>query len=310
MTENTVQAFRQAGCEVGYFPVNGNNRLHELYYKWRGKLAGNNALILAESLRNKINAFVPDLIVFVLGAWQPELIYQTARTTRPQALCAAWVGDVINPAESIFAHYMDWIFCTDSYFIESLKNYGASTPASYLPLAMDPQHFYPGNLPRSNKIVYVAKYSPGRATFISQVQRPLSLYGKRWNRLDAPQHEIHPHHFSLKKLPDLYSSSCAVLNLKNELNVVHGINQRSFEPYGCKTPVINDAVPDISLCFDPGKEILVYHSLDELHDLHDKITGDPNFARSIGDAGYRRVMAEHTYAHRARSMLQQLGLSH
>jgi len=98
------------------------------------------------------------------------------------------------------------------------------------------------------------------------------------------------------------------LNIKNELNVTHGVNQRSFEPYGCMTPVLHDEVQELGLCFDVGREILAYRSLEELHELHGKLTSDPTFAQSVGEAGYKRVMAEHTYAHRAKSILKQMGL--
>jgi len=308
MTENTVEAFRQAGCQVELFAVNGHHRAHELYYRLRGMFAGGTPAVVAESLRRKIRAFQPDLIVFVLGAWQSAEVYQAAQDASPDAIRVAWVGDVFGPAESEFARYMDWIFCTDSYFMDLVRESGFSTPTAYLPLAFDPNRFYPMDVPRSNEVVYVAKSSPGRAAFVSQVTRPLTLYGRRWRKLKAPQHEIRVQRVLLAQLPMVYASCRAVLNIKNELNVVRGLNQRSFEPYGCKTPVLNDDVADLELCFEPGKEILVYHSVEELHAWHDRLTSDPDFAQSIGAAGYQRVMAEHTYAHRARQVLQQVGL--
>lgn len=308
MTENTVEAFRQAGCQVGYFAVNGNHRAHELYIRLRGAFAGGTAAVVAEGLRQKIRSFQPDLIVYVLGAWQSAPVYQVAQEACPSAIRVAWVGDVFSPAQSVFAEHMDWIFCTDTYFMDLVRESGFATPTSYLPLALDPNRFYPMDVPRSNKIVYVAKSTPGRAAFVSQIERPLSLYGRKWRKLTTTQHEIYPHDLLLEKLPMVYASCRAVLNLKNERNVVRGVNQRSFEPYGCKTPVLNDDVADIDLCFEPGNEILVYRSLDELHELHDRLTADQAFAQSIGEAGYRRVMAEHTYAHRAHSVLKQVGL--
>lgn len=99
MTENTVAAFRQAGCDVGYFPVNGVHRLHEISWKIRGKLAGGITDIIAEECQKKIRAFQPDLIVFVLGAWQDERIYQAAQEAGPNSVRAAWVGDVFTPRE-------------------------------------------------------------------------------------------------------------------------------------------------------------------------------------------------------------------
>ena len=59
----------------------------------------------------------------------------------------------------------------------------------------------------------------------------------------------------------LYQRHFAVLNVRNEANVEHGLNQRSFEPLACATPVLNDDLPDLPRCFEPGQEILVYREV-------------------------------------------------
>ena len=308
MTENTVAAFQQAGCNVRCFATNGNNVALKLSLKLRRADPARVGALVGERLSKSVKAFRPDLLVYVLGAWQPEMVYQMGSSVLPQAISVAWVSDNFTQTQMVFSRYMDSIFCTDTYFIQQLREHGYTKPTSYLPLAMDPKRFYPSDIVRENKIVYVAKNSPGRAAFIRNVERPLHLYGKKWKSFSASQHRIDPRPVSLGQLSKLYASSRAVLNLKNEQSVVRGINQRSFEPYGCKTPVLNDDIEDLKLCFELGKEILVYRSVEELHTLHDKLTSDQNYARAVGEAGYRRVIAEHTYAARATALLQQTGL--
>ena len=61
--------------------------------------------------------------------------------------------------------------------------------------------------------------------------------------------------------------------------------------------MITDAWKGIEEFFEPGEEILVAHSGDEVAAHVSDIT--PARARRIGQAAYRRVLAEHTYAHRA-----------
>lgn len=310
-TENTVEAFRQAGCQTQCFAINGDNRLHAMYFKWRGVLAGDDFAAVTISLRTKVKEFQPNLIVFVLGAWLPASLFEAVKEASPSSIKVAWVGDKFDRTQGVFASYMDWIFCTDTHFMDLVRDQGVSS-TNYLPLAMSPQRFYPMNMPRSDSIVYVAKNSPGRAQFISQVKKPLTLYGKKWRRFkqqhhDSP-HQIHAHHLPPDKLPEVYASCRAVLNIKHEIYVERGVNQRSFEPYGCMTPVLNDDVADLELCFELGREILVYHSLDELHELHAKLTSDTAFAEGIGQAGHHRVMAHHTYIQRANSILKQVGL--
>ncbi len=311
-TESTVEAFKQAGCDVDYFATNGRNSADALYMKLRRKLSGDDQAYVAEGLRRKIKKTQPDLIVFVLGAWLSELPFQAAIEASPQSVKVAWVGDLFDEVQCVFAKHMDWIFCTDTYFIELLGAYDHSAPTSYLPLAMDPQRFFPIDIPRSNKVVYVARNSPSRAELISKIQLPLMLYGKQWRKSMAKfnnsPHEISLHHLPISQLPQVYASCRAVLNIKNEIRVARGINMRSFEPYGCMTPVLNDDVADLGLCFELGSEILVYQNLEQLHEWHAKLTSDAPFAQKIGLAGHKRVIAHHTYVHRAQAILKQVGL--
>lgn len=307
-TENTIEGFRQAGCTVEHVSLNGGDWVQSLHYKLREALDGSKIKVISETLHKKLKTFEPDLVVFMMIAtnWMPEEPFQVAREACSHATVVAWVGDRFSPTEGVFVKYMDRVFCTDTYFMQQVQEYGFSAPASYLPLALDPQMFHPMPVPRSDRIVYVANTTPGRAALVRSINRPLTLYGKGWSALKDTHHDVHAYRLPFKELPRMYASSRAVLNVKHENNVVHGLSQRTFEPYGCMTPLLNDDMADIPLCFEPGREILVYHSLDELCELHDRLTTDAAYAQKIGQAGYQRVMAEHTYSHRARTMLGYL----
>lgn len=310
-TENTVEAFKQAGCEVDFFAVNGRNPVSSLYFKLLGKVYGDKSVVVANSLQKKLKEFQPDLVVFVMIAsnWFPEHIFQMTADTCPHAKKIVWVGDRFNRVEGIFGNYADWVFCTDSEFIQHIQDYSYPANASYLPLAVNHHVFRPMNRVRSNAVLYVANNTSGRGEMMRTVARPITLYGKGWSKLKNSPHIINAYRLPYNKLPEIYASCRAVLNVKNEKNVINGLSQRSFEPYGCMTPVLNDAMADIDRCFEAGKEILVYHSIDELHELYDRLTTDAVFANAIGQAGYQRVMAEHTYEHRARTMLKQVGFT-
>ena len=77
-----------------------------------------------------------------------------------------------------------------------------------------------------------------------------------------------------------------------------GLNQRHFDPYMAATPVLSDDQPDLSRCFELGREVLVYRDAAELDDIHARLQREPRYAAATGDRGRRRVLAEHTYAHR------------
>jgi spore maturation protein CgeB len=82
------------------------------------------------------------------------------------------------------------------------------------------------------------------------------------------------------------------------------LNQRHFDPYLAATPVVSDDLPDLTRCFDPGTEVLVYRDAEELNELYARLRRDPGFAAAIGERGRRRVLAEHTYAHRLATLLR------
>ena len=95
-----------------------------------------------------------------------------------------------------------------------------------------------------------------------------------------------------------YRSHIGVLNIRHETNTVHGLNQRSFDPYLLGTPVVSDDQPDLKNCFEEGREVLVYRDTDELEDIYRRLRKEPKLGLDIGAAGRRRVISEHCYKHR------------
>jgi spore maturation protein CgeB len=91
----------------------------------------------------------------------------------------------------------------------------------------------------------------------------------------------------------------AVLNINRESMARYGFSPatRVFEAAGAASCLITDAFTGVEQFFEPDREILVAHDGGEVRDMLQSLT--PERARSIGQAALRRVLAEHTYAHRA-----------
>ncbi len=60
--------------------------------------------------------------------------------------------------------------------------------------------------------------------------------------------------------------------------------------------------------FEPGRELLVVSSADEAVDAYRELLDDPARAEELGRAARERALDEHTYVHRARRLLELLGL--
>jgi spore maturation protein CgeB len=91
----------------------------------------------------------------------------------------------------------------------------------------------------------------------------------------------------------------AVLNISRESMARYGFSPatRVFEAAGAGACLITDAWEGIELFLAPDKEVLVAHDGEEVADVLRSLT--PERARDLGREAYRRVLAEHTYAHRA-----------
>jgi spore maturation protein CgeB len=91
----------------------------------------------------------------------------------------------------------------------------------------------------------------------------------------------------------------AVLNVNRESMARYGFSPptRVFEAAGAGACLITDDWVGIELFLEPGREVLVARDGAEVAEHLRSLT--PERAREIGQAALRRVLAEHTYAHRA-----------
>jgi hypothetical protein len=86
------------------------------------------------------------------------------------------------------------------------------------------------------------------------------------------------------------------------------INERVYKVLGSGGLCITDAVRAFGDLFGKG-ELLVPESADEYHDMVRAALGDDRAFGSYREAGYKAVRERHTYAHRAQTALESLGLA-
>jgi spore maturation protein CgeB len=90
----------------------------------------------------------------------------------------------------------------------------------------------------------------------------------------------------------------AVLNISRESMARYGFSPatRVFEAAGAGACLITDYWVGIEMFLEPGREVLVAHNGEEVSDIIGGL--DPVRARAIGQASLKRVLEQHTYAHR------------
>jgi spore maturation protein CgeB len=140
-------------------------------------------------------------------------------------------------------------------------------------------------------------------------QKTFLLGGSGWDGKPLPPNVRYIGHVYTPDHNAFNTSPRTVLNISRESMARYGFSPatRVFEAAGAGACLITDAWEGISTFFEPGEEILVADSGADVAALLESLTDDR--ARAIGAAALRRVMGEHTYAHRVRQFEEALGLT-
>jgi spore maturation protein CgeB len=133
------------------------------------------------------------------------------------------------------------------------------------------------------------------------------LGGNGWADKAMPPNVNYVGHVYTRDHNAFNCSSRAVLNVNRDSMASYGFSPptRIFEAAGAAACLITDAWEGIETFLTPDREVLVARDADDvvrhLQDLdHEK-------AKKIGQAALRRVLAEHTYRHRALQLQRLLG---
>jgi spore maturation protein CgeB len=130
-------------------------------------------------------------------------------------------------------------------------------------------------------------------------QRSFLLGGNGWQDKAVPANVRFLGHVYTADHNAFNCTPRAVLNISRESMARYGFSPatRVFEAAGAAACLITDAWEGLETFFEPGTEVLVAHNGDEVAEHVRSL--DAATSRRIGRAAYDRVLAQHTYAHRA-----------
>ena len=83
---------------------------------------------------------------------------------------------------------------------------------------------------------------------------------------------------------------------------------RPFELASSGAAIVSNPHAGIERWFEPGSELVIVESADEAVSAYRELLADPGQAEEMGRRARERVLDEHTYAHRARRLLELIGL--
>src|SRR6478752_128465 len=83
---------------------------------------------------------------------------------------------------------------------------------------------------------------------------------------------------------------------------------RPFELAMAGASIVSNPYEGIERWFEPGRELLIVSSADEAFETYRELLDDPGRTEELGRAARERALDEHTYVHRARRLLELIGL--
>jgi spore maturation protein CgeB len=139
--------------------------------------------------------------------------------------------------------------------------------------------------------------------------RRFLLAGNGWADKPIPHNVEYIGHLYTNDHNAFNSTPAAVLNINRESMARYGFSPptRIFEAAGAGACIISDCWEGLEMFLEPGREVIAACSGEEVAEGLRRLS--PNRARAIGAAAERRVLAEHTYSHRAAQVETALGVA-
>jgi spore maturation protein CgeB len=191
---------------------------------------------------------------------------------------------------------------------QCLPIYNALDPSTHHPVPPDPRFacdlaFLGNRLPDRER--RVEEFFLGAA--LARPAWRFLLGGSGWGDKPLPANVGYLGHVYTRDHNALNATPRAVLNVNRESMARYGFSPptRVFEAAGAGGCLITDAWEGIELFLEPDTEVLVAEDGSAVAAHLDALT--PERAAGIGRAARRRLLAKHTYAHRAAEVESLLG---
>lgn len=273
-------------------------------------------------LREAHGAAIRGADLAIVGSYVPEgravgrLVQELARGTTafydvdtPVTLAALRRGDCEYVSPELVPGYDVYLSFTGGPTLARIERDLGAPMARALYCSADPQVHRPsGGRPRLD-LGYVGTYGADRQPALERLlveparRRPdlsFAVAGPQYPAsLSWPQNVERIEHLAPRDHAAFYASQRFTLNVTRADMVRAGFSPsvRLFEAAACATPVISDPWPGIETIFAPGEEILLARTAEEALAV---LVGMPEEERrALGERARRRVLAQHTAAHRA-----------
>jgi len=276
---------------------------------------------LAE-LKKRFTAAVREADAVIVGSYVPEgtavgeWVHRTATgltafydIDTPVTLAKLEAGDYEYISPGLIPRYHRYLSFTGGPTLERIEAEWGSPEAHALYCSVDPALYFPDRREAQWALGYLGTYSQDRQPTLERMllEPARQLYRERFvvagplypGTVTWPANVARIEHLSPEEHRSFYNSQRFTLNVTRADMVRAGYSPsvRLFEAAACGTPVISDAWAGLGSIFKHEREILVPLSASKVVEILRDLPEEER--RAIGERARRRVLAEHTAAHRA-----------
>jgi glycosyltransferase involved in cell wall biosynthesis len=198
-----------------------------------------------------------------------------------------------------------------------LRELGARR-ADHLFWGADPELFAPQDVEKEIDVFFYAYGDKFRRTWMRE------LIGEPSRRLDEVDFALggadfrgdvgrarEIGYFPVNTLSRVISSARINLNVarRPHATVYASSTSRLFELAAAGAAIVTNPYEGIDRWFEPGRELVVVSSADEAVETYRELLADPATAEALGRRARERVLEEHTFAQRARRLLDLVGVA-
>jgi spore maturation protein CgeB len=277
-----------------------------------------------EELR-RYHAVIADADAVIVGSYVPEgvavgqWVQQTAKGVvafydidTPVTLAKLERGDHEYLTPALIRDYDVYFSFTGGPTLDYLMGYYRSPAARALYCSVDPKAYPALDRERRWDLSYLGTYSPDRQPTLERLLiEPARLAphlrfvvaGPQYPAgIDWPSNVERIDHVPPGDHPAFYAQSRYTLNVTRADMIRAGYSPsvRLFEAAACGTPIISDIWDGIETLLEPGHDIVLAETSDDVLDVLG--TWDECRRKALGASAQKRILAEHTAAHRAASM--------
>jgi spore maturation protein CgeB len=234
----------------------------------------------------------------------------------PVTLAKLEKGDYEYLAPNLIPNYNIYFSFTGGPTLDLLMERYGSPAAKALYCSVDPEAYPRLQQEKRWDLSYLGTYSSDRQPTLERllieparkaphlrfvVAGPQYPAGTKW-----PENVERIEHVPPSEHPTFYAQSRYTLNVTRADMIRAGYSPsvRLFEAAACGTPIISDIWDGIETLLEPDREILLARQSGDVLDVLE--TWSDGRARELGAHARRRILGEHTAAHRAASMERDL----